>query len=42
MAETVGFFPKGFDIAILAKPSLFEKDHTELLACLGQLARRLK
>ncbi|WP_108929425.1 ribonuclease P protein component [Leptospira johnsonii] len=42
VAETAGFFPKGFDIAILAKPGLFEKDHTELLACLGLLARRLK
>ncbi|TGL61124.1 ribonuclease P protein component [Leptospira sarikeiensis] len=42
VTETAGFFPKGFDIAILAKPGLFEKDHTELLACLGLLARKLK
>ncbi|EPG65224.1 hypothetical protein LEP1GSC061_3015 [Leptospira wolffii serovar Khorat str. Khorat-H2] len=42
VAEIANSFPKGFDIAILAKPALFEKDHAELLVCLGLLARKIK
>ncbi|TGK03234.1 ribonuclease P protein component [Leptospira langatensis] len=42
VTETAGSFPKGFDIAILAKPSLFDKDHSQLLACLSLLAQKIK
>ncbi|MFB5650214.1 ribonuclease P protein component [Leptospira wolffii] len=42
VAEIANSFPKGFDIAILAKPALFEKDHAELLVCLGLLARKIQ
>ncbi|EPG73762.1 hypothetical protein LEP1GSC058_3226 [Leptospira fainei serovar Hurstbridge str. BUT 6] len=41
IAEQAKGFSKGLDIAILAKPSLFELSHIELLSCLGHLMSRI-
>ncbi|PNV73103.1 ribonuclease P protein component [Leptospira inadai] len=42
VAELAKGSSKGLDIAILAKPSLFELSYTELLSCLGHLMSRIQ
>ncbi|TGK11592.1 ribonuclease P protein component [Leptospira fletcheri] len=42
IAELAPVFSQGLDIAVLAKPTIFELDHSELISCLAFLMRRIQ